>query len=324
MKRLAKTALALLLTACGSDDPAKETSAPSPDQAAVSAPQTATANLDQLPVSTKDLGVFPFFNLPDGFKAQDIRDQQLETKYVFPNGGLLSVEGRYHHARVFSSDDNWNETLLLRSFDEKIRELGGVQVYDGGLPDTARDKIANDKPRFVADLYDPSPYRFRQYVIRTPQGRVWVEIGYGYNAPMADLTIVQEGELRQTITQVTADQIDRDLKAAGKAVLHINFDTDRATLKADGTAAVSQIAALLKSQPELKLSIEGHTDDTGSPQRNSALSLDRAKAVQTALVQAGIAADRLQAVGYGADRPIAGNATEAEKAQNRRVELVRR
>ncbi len=323
MKRLVPTALVLLLAACGSGDPAKETpAAPTSDTAAPAASSQAT-NLDSLPVSTHDLGAFPFFNLPDGFKTQNTKDQQLETKYVFPGGGLLAVEGRYHHARVQSADDNWNETLLLRSFDEKIRELGGVQVYDGGLPDAARERIASDSPRFVADLYDPSPYRFRQYVIRTPQGRVWVEIGYGYNAPMADLTIVQEGELRQTITQITADQIDHDLKATGKAVLHINFDTDRATLTTDGQAAVTQIAALLKAQPGLKLSIEGHTDDTGSAERNRTLSLDRAKSVQAALIQTGVAADRLKAAGYGADRPIAGNTSDADRAQNRRVELVR-
>ena len=323
MKRLVPTALFLLLAACGSGDPAKETPAAPTGETAAPAASSQATDLNSLPVSTHDLGVFPFFNLPDGFKAQNTKDQQLETKYVFPGGALLAVEGRYHHARVQSADDNWNETLLLRSFDEKIRELGGGQVYDGGLPDAAREKIASESPRFTADLYDPSPYRFRQYVIRTPQGRVWVEIGYGYNAPMADLTIVQEGELRQTITQITADQIDRDLKATGKAVLHINFDTDRATLTTDGQAAVAQIAALLKAQPGLKLSVEGHTDDTGSAERNRTLSLDRAKSVQAALIQTGVAGDRLKAAGYGADRPIAGNTTDADRAQNRRVELVR-
>ena len=326
MKRLAPLSIALLVASCGSGDTAKdkETASTNPPASSATAPADATTDLNRLPVSDKDLGIFPFFNLPQGFEAQDTKTQPLDVKYVFPGGGLKVVEGRYHHERIQSSGGDWNETLLLRSFDEKIRELGGVQVYDGSLPAAAREKIASDNPRFVADLYDPSPYRFRQYVIRTPQGRVWVEIGYGYNEPMADLTIVQEGELHQTITQITADQIGRDLRATGKSVLHINFDTDRATLKTDGRAAVDQIAALLKSQPDLKLSIEGHTDDTGSAERNRALSLDRAKTVQAALVQAGIAASRLQAAGFGADHPIAGNATDADKAQNRRVELVKR
>lgn len=192
MKRFIPATLVLVLAACGAKESAN--SAPAAETAVTT---TATANpaplnLDQIPVSTKDLGPFPFFTLPNGFSASSTKDQELETKYVFPDGALQVIEGRYHHVRVQSSKDAWNETLLLRSFDDKVRELGGVRIFDGSLPDSAREKIAKDEPRFVADLYDPSPYRFRQYLIRTPQGRVWIEIGYGYNAPMADLTIVQD------------------------------------------------------------------------------------------------------------------------------------
>lgn len=198
--------LVLGLSACGSkrEQPADPTATPAAAEAA--APASPMANLDALPVSTADLGAFPFFSLPDGFAQSDASERALEQKYVFPGGGLLIIEGRYHHARILAAEGSeWNETLLLRSFNDRIKALGGVQVFDGRLPDAARAKIAADSPRFVSDLYDPSPYRFRQYVIRTPQGRVWIEIGYGYNAEMADLTIVQEGPLRQTITQVTAD-----------------------------------------------------------------------------------------------------------------------
>lgn len=210
MKRLVQFAFPVLLVlglaACGSkrEQPADPTATPAAAEAA--APASPMANLDALPVSTADLGAFPFFSLPDGFAQSDASERALEQKYVFPGGGLLIIEGRYHHARILAAEGSeWNETLLLRSVDDRIKALGGVQVFDGRLPDAARAKIATDSPRFVSDLYDPSPYRFRQYVIRTPEGRVWIEIGYGYNAEMADLTIVQEGPLRQTISQITAD-----------------------------------------------------------------------------------------------------------------------
>lgn len=328
MKRTTQIALSALLVftlvACGS----KEGEGVAPAQTPVSdSDQTTVASstgLDAVPVSTANLGSFPFFNLPNGFMQGEVSDRALEQKFVFPDNGLLVIEGRYHHARIYPAEGGeWNQTLLLRSFDEKIKALGGVQMFDGGLPDAAREKISAESPRFASDLYDPNPYRFRQYLIRTPQGRVWIEIGYGYNADMADFTVVQEAELQQTITQITSDAIDRSLKADGKAILDIRFDTDRATLLPDGRNAVGQIAELLKNQPDLKVSIEGHTDDTGTATRNTVLSLERAEIVRTALLQAGIAAHRLKASGFGDSRPLASGTTDADRAKNRRVELVR-
>jgi outer membrane protein OmpA-like peptidoglycan-associated protein len=86
---------------------------------------------------------------------------------------------------------------------------------------------------------------------------------------------------------------------------------------------VAEVVKLLTTSPELKLSVEGHTDDTGTASRNQQLSEARARAVVASLTQAGIAAGRLQAAGFGQTKPLADNATEAGKAQNRRVELVK-
>jgi outer membrane protein OmpA-like peptidoglycan-associated protein len=71
------------------------------------------------------------------------------------------------------------------------------------------------------------------------------------------------------------------------------------------------------------LSIEGHTDNTGSADRNRQLSSERARSVLDALVGLGIAPSRLSANGFGPDKPLADNADEAGRAKNRRVELVK-
>ena len=73
----------------------------------------------------------------------------------------------------------------------------------------------------------------------------------------------------------------------------------------------------------MKLAINGYTDDTGSDEHNVTLSDGRAKAVQTALLAAGINPNRLQAKGYGRMSPVSSNTDEAGKATNRRVELVK-
>ncbi|WP_414555007.1 OmpA family protein [Stenotrophomonas forensis] len=81
---------------------------------------------------------------------------------------------------------------------------------------------------------------------------------------------------------------------------------------------------LLQGDPALKLSIEGHTDNSGAVAHNRSLSEDRARSVVAALTARGIAAGRLQAAGFGADKPVADNGSEEGKARNRRVELVKR
>ena len=105
--------------------------------------------------------------------------------------------------------------------------------------------------------------------------------------------------------------------------MNINFDTNQSTLKTDGREVVDQIVALLRGVPALNLSIEGHTDNTGSAERNKMLSAERSNAVTLALVNTGIGKDRLKAVGFGAEKPLVANDSEDNKAKNRRVELVK-
>jgi outer membrane protein OmpA-like peptidoglycan-associated protein len=83
------------------------------------------------------------------------------------------------------------------------------------------------------------------------------------------------------------------------------------------------VIALLKTNPSLKLTVEGHTDNVGAPNYNRSLSDARARSVVAALTAQGIASRRLTAVGYGQEKPVADNGTDAGRAQNRRVELVK-
>ena len=86
---------------------------------------------------------------------------------------------------------------------------------------------------------------------------------------------------------------------------------------------MAEVVTLLRQNPALRLGVQGHTDNAGKPAHNQELSEGRARAVVASLTQAGIAASRLQAAGFGQTKPLADNATEEGKAQNRRVELVK-
>ena len=86
---------------------------------------------------------------------------------------------------------------------------------------------------------------------------------------------------------------------------------------------IDEIAKLLQADPALKLSIDGHTDNTGGAEHNRTLSRARAEAVRSALLARDIYAARLGAQGFGADKPLADNGSDAGRAKNRRVELVK-
>ena len=80
---------------------------------------------------------------------------------------------------------------------------------------------------------------------------------------------------------------------------------------------------LLRADPTLRLSVEGYTDNPGDKGQNLALSQARAQSVMAAIVAQQIAPARLKSAGFGADQPVADNTSDAGRARNRRVELVR-
>ncbi|HEV7672472.1 MAG TPA: OmpA family protein [Thermoanaerobaculia bacterium] len=120
------------------------------------------------------------------------------------------------------------------------------------------------------------------------------------------------------------EQMTKDLQTEGRTrVYGINFDTDSDVIKDESKPTLDRIAALLKANAGWKMTIEGHTDASGGAEHNQQLSKRRAEAVKAYLVQGGIAAARLTAVGLGSSKPVASNDTAVGRSQNRRVELVR-
>jgi outer membrane protein OmpA-like peptidoglycan-associated protein len=114
------------------------------------------------------------------------------------------------------------------------------------------------------------------------------------------------------------------LAASGRVATHgILFATGSDVLEAASTPTLAAIGAMMAAHPELRLTIEGHTDNAGDAAANQALSERRAQAVRAYLVSHGVDAARLTAVGAGATRPAASNDTPEGRQQNRRVELVR-
>ena len=100
------------------------------------------------------------------------------------------------------------------------------------------------------------------------------------------------------------------------------FDFNRATLKPGAQLRLAKVSGIIMAYPDLKLEIDGFTDNKGTPEYNMTLSDKRAKAVRDFLVSQGVSTDAVTTKGFGESNPVATNATAAGRQQNRRVELV--
>ncbi|MBK0399393.1 OmpA family protein [Limibaculum sp. M0105] len=126
------------------------------------------------------------------------------------------------------------------------------------------------------------------------------------------------------ISQASPDDIGKALRRDGKvAMTGVLFETDSARLSAEGKDLTARLANVLINDPELKVAVVGHTDNTGAFTYNLDLSRRRAEAMVNELIRVhGIAQDRLAPVGVGPLAPVASNETPDGRAQNRRVEAV--
>jgi OOP family OmpA-OmpF porin len=153
------------------------------------------------------------------------------------------------------------------------------------------------------------------------KGNTWIHIEskgeYYYQ------TIVTLKEMTQEVTADASSLNDEINKTGHVAVYGIHFDTGKSAILPESEDSLKQILALLNQNATLKIRVEGHTDNQGTPAANQTLSEKRAQAVMGWLTANGIDAARLTAKGFGQTKPVADNASDAGRAKNRRVELVK-
>lgn len=239
-----------------------------------------------------------------GYYIEDYDQVEFDT-YDFPTGEdkTQTVEGRRWKISYWLKDGAQKRSAveISRNYRNAFTQKGGAAVY------VTRDAIES------------------VFTVKQGAGTLWCYVSVANGGEIYDLTIVETAALNQQV-ELSAGELTKALAEKGSVAIHdILFDTGKSTIKPESAKSLATIAQVLSADPSLKLEIQGHTDNAGAKDANLRLSQARAAAVQGYLVQThAIAAARLTSVGLGDTRPVSDNATEPGRAQNRRVELVRK
>ena len=214
-----------------------------------------------------------------------------QADFPLPDDKSKHVEGEYH-TWSYGTREGTSEIQVFRNFQTALKNAG-----------------------FTID-HTLSPSQLVAH-----KNATWIFIDN--RGSYYDQTIVTAKEMKQEITADASSLSDEINKSGHVAVYGIHFDTGKATIQADSENILNEIVKLLQQNPDLKLRVEGHTDNQGSAVSNQALSLKRAQAVVAWLAAHDVSDSRLMAKGLGQTKPVADNSTDDGRARNRRVELVK-
>ncbi len=140
-----------------------------------------------------------------------------------------------------------------------------------------------------------------------------------YKGQLLDADIkLRSKDFRKRLAMALAAELDEDRILR---LDHVNFEFEKSRLTADSKYQLSDLAAALNKHPNMTIELSGHTDNVGDPEFNLTLSQDRAQAVYQYLIDKGVAAERMTAVGYGETSPVDTNDTDEGRANNRRTEF---
>lgn len=276
----------------------------------MSAPSVALAQMSQSEVPEHPVVKFYPGALIDDFEIREFDGAEMITGYSRAPQAFVreTIEGKISRYN-FIHPEGQSSLQVVRNFENALREAGFTTVVVGKVEDLPEMENQLDRSYFAAFRADRN-------------GAPALYVNLVVDAPMSTVRIAEPDRMEQAYA-VDASSLLDGLRTTGRVTVDgVNFDTSRATLRPESTAVLSEVKAMLEANPQLKLTIEGHTDNVGGAARNQTLSEQRAAEVKNWLVGHGVAADRLATAGFGDSRPVADNDSDEGRARNRRVELV--
>ena len=222
-------ALAGSLSACGSKDPAAgqttETAAadvPTPSTTAPAAPPEAAAtpaasaafDLSTVPVSSANLGQFPYLNKMHGYKfnvPSDSVGYSFERSYVYDGTNLVPVEGKVVRRAYLATDDKTkaSDLMISRNYEDLIKGLGGVKVSSGKVSDAVVEKLGRDEFDKHRGNLETSK-EVDTYVIRQANKEVWVQVMPYIEGKYYQLNVTERAAMPQQATIMKADELKKN------------------------------------------------------------------------------------------------------------------
>lgn len=211
-------------------------------------------------------------------------------------GAKNPVEGQFEYLAYRCPADK-SALEVGRNTEAALKDAGFTIRYTAGYPGGGR------------------------FYLTAQKGPSWVKLAAfndGY-----ELTIVKQKELEQVMT-ANADGWAKQVENTGRvSVYGINFDTGKATIRADSEPVLTEVAKMLQANAAWAMLVAGHTDDVGASAMNLTLSRQRAESVIVWLGGKGVDKSRLVPAGFGDTRPVVPNTDDASRQKNRRVDLVK-
>lgn len=246
----------------------------------------------------------PFFNRLENYYIDGCKENYNEYEFMMGNDKTQILEGTLIDI-LYTYDGPFGPNLpsklqVIRNYENAIAKMGGQKVYsrttgDGGWTG-ATFHLQKDGSEYWLGIYDliNNPVDQFTFVLLTVQG------------------------MKQ---EITANEMFEKINSGLPITLYINFETGKSAIKSDSENIVEELYQMMNENPDLKILVEGHTDNVGNKYSNQSLSEKRAASLKTALVTKGISSSKIETVGFGQDQPLADNSTDEGRAKNRRIEI---
>lgn len=316
-----------------------------------------SVNLDQGKVYKLEINAQNYQTYETILTGNKIEQNKLNIS-LLPKFTALSGNCNAPNAQIFFLDENENlvkSTLTDNEGNFSVRLEAGMEfkakiIADGYVSETISFKLPNDvseknidfslkailplkgsiKNRNSGDLLVANINIFENdksilsqsvngsFEVKIPEGEYVVEVTGENIITLRENIKLNEATARDYFLDLKVTQMSQD-KTFTLGI--VNFAPGKALILEDSYKVLDDLVKIMKDNPEIKIEISGHSDNTGNTQLNINLSNDRAQSCKEYVISKGISADRLTSIGYGPNKPIVENDTPSKRAKNRRVEF---
>lgn len=275
-----------------------------------------TEGIQHMPYAKANIGQYPFYiTLPEGYQYNNLyHEMNFDEVYHFYNdSSTLAIGGRFFETAIIQPQNNtkkpYSDSLIIAHFKKNIQAIGGRETQ-------LKHKYWTEKSPLEVDSV-------KRFIIRTLEGNIWIDLFSLKQPRHVAYSVIYEGQTHEFPWIIKAERLKYSLENFGKAVVYVNFKEAQTTLQPIGIKAVDEIARLFEIDKDIKISIEGHTDNAGTPEYCKRLSAERNRSIENRLKEKKVGTEHLKFVAYGSSRMITDNSTNDAKARNRRIELIK-